>query len=383
MSTTSSSSNNLITVKERNKLFLKVKHALGFPFTKFELTDDIMESYLEMAIEDYSSIVNEWLIHQNWINLEGLDTNNSDFLSAFTTKSNDYMKSFTYAYSKQVGLGTNAPGAHGWELKRDYIETREDTQHYIIPAGREVNEVLWETPPAIRGGGADPFALTAAAPGGGVMGFGYQGRPAMFVQPTYSMLLGAQDRRMKQKVLQSTLTYRITGLETGEKVLHLYPPPGSRYEIAGRWGKRYAGRRVFYWYYDTKNEAERDKCLEENSDVVRLPSDPPLSVIKWEKLNNVAQQQVRDLLIAKAKMGIGSIRGMFSGDLSVGDKQLTMDYRFLLDSGKELREEVQKKITDQLTNLSQVNLTEERAKIAENINKERGYQPFRTPIIPI
>jgi hypothetical protein len=375
---------SLISTKERNKLFLKVKHTLGYPINKFELTDDMMDTYLEIAIEDYSSIVNEWLIHQKWVNLEGLDTNNSDFLSAFTTKSNDYMKSFTFAYSKQVGLGTNAPAAQGWELKQDFIETVADSQYYVIPAGREINEVLWETPPSINTGGnmIDPFGLSAAAPGG-MLGFGLHGRGSMYVQPVYNMLLGAQDRRMKQKVLQSQLTYRITGLESGEKLLHLYPPPGSRYEISGRWGKHYAGRRVYYWYYETKNEAERDRCLEENSDIVRLPSDPPIDVLRWEKMNSVAQQQVRDLFISNVKMAIGSIRGMFSGDLSLGEKQLQMDYRHLLDSGKELKTDTIKKITEQLDKLTQSNLVKERAEIAENINKERSYQPFRTPIVPI
>ena len=108
----------LITTVDKNKLYLKVKHELGFPLRPFEIKDEMMDSYLEMVIEDYSAVVNNWLIHQQWVSLEGLSTENSDFLSAFTIKSTDYMESFTFAYSKQVGLGTNAPAAPGWELRR-------------------------------------------------------------------------------------------------------------------------------------------------------------------------------------------------------------------------------------------------------------------------
>jgi len=219
----------IITSTNKNKLFLHVKHEMGYPLRPFEIKDDMMMSYLEMVIEDYSSFVNAWLIHQNWINLEGMDKTGGDFLSAFTTKSNNYMKSFTYAYSKQVGLGTNAPAGAGWELKRDFILTTENTQHYLIPAGREVNEVLWETPPEVDAGLIDPMALNTFTPG--MAGWSYLGRPSMYVQPTYSAILSAQDRSMKQRVLQSILTYRITGLETGEKMLHLYPIPGGRHEI--------------------------------------------------------------------------------------------------------------------------------------------------------
>lgn len=370
----------LITTVDRNKLFLHVKHELGYPLRPFEIKDEMMLSYLEMAIEDYSSVVNNWLIHQQWVGLEGLDKGSADFLSAFTTKSTDYMESFTYAYSKQVGLGTNAPAAHGWELKRDYIVTSGHTQHYIIPANREVNEVLWETPPEIDQGLVDPFSLNAWSPG--MHGWSYLGRPAMYVQPTFSTLLTAQDRRMKQRVLQSLLTYRITGLETGEKLLHLYPVPGSKEEINSRWGKHYAGRKVWYWYYDTNNTG-RDKCLEENEDIIKLPSDPPASVLKWEKLNDPARQQIRNLLIAKVKMVIGGVRGFYSGELGVTEKQLTLDYRHLLDEGKELKKEVIDNLKEELEKISQKNLTEERANIAENVNKERGYQPPPYPIIPI
>ena len=370
----------LITIPEKNKLYLQVKTEMGYPLRPFELESEQVDVLLEMVVEDYSSLVNNWLIHQQWIGLEGLSKENSDFLSAFTIKSTEYMESFTYAYSKQVGLGTNAPAAPGWELKRDYIITSAHTQHYIIPANREVNEVLWETPSAIDQGMIDPFSLNAWSPG--MHGWSYLGRPAMYVQPTFSTLLTAQDRRMKQRVLQSLLTYRITGMQSGEKLLHLYPVPGSRHEISSRWGKHYAGRKVFYWYYDT-NEQGRDKCLEENNDVIKLPSDPPIKVLKWGNINDPARQQIRNLLIAKVKMVIGSVRGFYSGELGVTDKQLTMDYRHLLDEGKALKEETEKLLLEQLEKLSQDKLVEERARIAENVNKERGYQPVTFPIIAI
>ena len=369
-----------ISTVDRNKLFLQVRHSLGFPLRPVEVTDEMMDTFYEMSLEDYSSYVNEWLIQQQWVNLQGVTVKNSDFVSLFTTKSNDFMRSFTFAYSKQTGLGTNAPAAPNWELKRDYIVTSANTQHYIIPAGREVNEVLWETPPQIDRGIVDPFALSNWS--AGQFGWSYLGRPAMYVQPTFSLLLSAQDRRMKERVLQSTLSYRITGLEDGRKILHLYPIPGSRDEIRDTWGKHYSGRKVWYFYYDTTNEA-RDKCLDENDDTVRLPSDPPVDVLKWDKINSVAKQQIRDLLIARTKIVLGGIRGFYSGNIGVAQKEVTMDYRHFLDEGKELQDLTKTKIFETLTKLSLRQLTEDRAAIAENVNRERGYQPIRTPILPI
>jgi len=370
----------LISTVDRNKLYLQVRHDLGFPIRPLgieEHFDDMMDSYFEMAIEDYSSYLNEWLIHNQWVGLQGQNSENADFVNLYTTKSNDFMRSFTYSYSRQVGLGTNAPAGDQWELKRDYIVTSANTQHYVIPAGRELNEVLWETPPSIDKGVVDPFALSNWQAGG--MGWGYMGRPAMYVQPTFSMLLTAQDRRMKERVLQSELTYRVTGLADGRKILHLYPIPGDRNEIRERWGKHWAGRKVWYFYYET--EGDRQKCLEENDDTIKLPSDAPADTLKWDNVNGVAKQQIRDLLIARTKIAIGGIRGFYSGDLGVANKEVTMDYRHLIEEGNELRDRTRDKVLEMLDKLSLKNLTEERAAIAESVNKERGYQPPMFPIM--
>ena len=94
----------LITTADKNKLYRQVKHTLGHPLRPFELKDEMLDTYLEMAIEDYSSWVNNWLIQQQWVGLEGLNKETGDFLAAFTVKSNHYMEAFTYAYSRQVGL---------------------------------------------------------------------------------------------------------------------------------------------------------------------------------------------------------------------------------------------------------------------------------------
>lgn len=368
----------VITTKEKNKLYRHIKHELGYPIRKFELKDEMLDSYFEMALEDYSSYLNSWLITQQWVGLQGLDIEEADLVNALTTKSNDFMKSFTFAYSKQTGVLTNAPAGNKWELKRDFITISAHTQHYIIPANREVNEVLWETPPEIDQGLIDPFAVSNFGMSNG-LGFTYLGRPAQYVQPTYSLLLQAQDRRLKQNMLQSNLTYRITGLADGRKLLHLYPVPAGRNEIRGRWGKHLSGRKVWYFYYSTTDE-NRNKCLEENSDIIRLPSDVPLDDLEYGKLNDTARTHVRNLFLARTMMSIGNIRGFFSGEVGIEEKTLTMDYRQLLDRGKELRDATKEEVMLMLENLSLLKLTQDRASIAEAVNRERQYQPFRSPI---
>lgn len=368
----------LISKPDREKLYLFVKHELGYPLRPFELKEEMLDSFLEMVVEDYSSYVNNWLIEQQWVSLQGLEIDSANFLEAYTTKSTDFMQSFTYAYSKQVGLGMKAPSGDTWNLKKDFVTISADTQVYVIPAGREINEILWSTPPQIDAGLVDPFALTNWSAGN--LGWSYLGRPAQYIQPTYSLLLSAQDRSTKRRIMQSELTYRVTGGPNGCKLLYLYPIPGSRNEIGNGWGKHYEGSKVWYFYYDTNSQG-RDKCLEENNDTIKLPSDAPISILKWEKLNSVARTQIRDLFIAKCKIVIGGVRGFYSGDVGATQKDLTLDYRHLLEEGEQLKEQTVLRIIESLNRLSLVQMTRDRAEIAANVNKERGFQPPMFPII--
>ena len=89
------------------------------------------------------------------------------------------------------------------------------------------------------------------------------------------------------------------------------------------------------------------------------------------------------MIIAQVKIVLGGVRGFYTGELGVTDKQLTMDYRHLLDEGTKLQEDTKKELLEQLSYITQESLTKIRADIAENVNRERGYQPVKFPIIPI
>jgi hypothetical protein len=365
----------LISKKERDILYLKIKHEFGYPLRPFEPTDEMLDSYFTIVLEDYSSFINNWLIEQQWHTLQSLNLSTTELTFALTTKTLDFEKSFTNAYSKQVGLGKESPSE--WELKKDFVIISGNTQVYSIPANREVNEVLWYTPPFIDAGISDP--LSSGNWNAGAFGWSYMGRPAQYMQPTYSTLLSAQDRSMKRRVVDSEMTYRITAGPNGTKNLFLYPIPGNNYEIGDKFGKHFEGSKVWYFYYDTNNSLGRDKCLEMNNDIIKLPNDVPIESLTWDELNSISKNRVRKLLLSKVKMVIGGVRGFFTGEIKAGDQQMTMDYRHLLEEGEKEREMVMTEIGESLGKLTLRQLTEDRAAIAENINKTLQYQPHVNP----
>lgn len=363
-----------ISKEERKRLYFKVRTALGAGMSGVEIEDERLDALLEMAIEDLSAYLNDWIVEQQWSSLSNIDVSKESIINALTTKDIDWERSFTLAYSKQVGLGTNAPSE--WELKRDYVEVSGNTQTYVIPAGREVNEVLWFTPPDIELTHGNPFNMGNW--GMGVNGWNYGGKAAMAMQPSYTILLNQTDVSMKNKILRSELTYRITAGPNGTKILYLYPVPGSNLEISGFKGRHFEGAKVWYFYYD--NVIDRDKCLELNEEIVKLPSDVPIDNINYDKFNASFKTKVRRILIASAKKYLGAVRGKFSGEIKADDASLTLDYGFLLSEGNEEYQKVFEELKEYLESMSYVNMMEKRNSISENLNSFLGRVPFDTPI---
>jgi hypothetical protein len=372
----------IINTSEKQKIFRQVKHRLGAPIRKVELEDEMMETLLEIAVEDHSAFINEWLIESQWSSIYGKDITTTDLSKALTTRELGYEDSFTYAYSKIVGLQARGP----WELKKDYVEVEFGKQVYEIPAGREINEVLWLTPPTIDhalygtygfgdygfGGGFGQI------PYGGGGGFGYGG---FFLASSYDLVLRNADYDLKQRIISSDLIYKITAGPNGTKLLHLLPPPGSRI-LFGRGGLgnsggiEITGSKVWYHYYETTSEEERQRCLNENKDIIKLPSDVPVDVVNYDELNTPSKQWVRDYFTALCKETLGRVRGKFGGALGVTDSEVTMDYDSLLSEAKDDKEKLWERLKDRLENLRPDKMLERKAIEAENLNKTLQYRPL-------
>jgi hypothetical protein len=366
----------IISKKEKEKLFTQAKHLLGYPRRKVELTSEMMETYLETALEDYSAAINNWLIEQQWGNLQYLGLSNTDVIFALTTKTLDFERSFSNAYSKQIGLAAGAPNGTS-ELKKDYITVSASTQVYSIPAGREINEVLWHTPPDGSLGLTDPTALSNLTQS--TNGWSYGGRGATMMQPSYYWMASLQDRSIKQKLMQSELTFRVTAGPNGTKNLFLYPIPGSKDEMNSTMGKHLEGSKVWYFYYES-NESGRKKCLEKNNDIIKLPSDVPIDNLNWDTLNSISKTRIRKLFVADCKIAMGNIRGMFSGQLKPGQIEVTMDYKMLQEQGDNEKKTVMDELFLSLEKLSLKNLMADKAQIAEDLNRVLSKIPFQNPI---
>jgi hypothetical protein len=334
----------------------------------------MMDSLLELSIQDYAQHVNDWLIESQWSSLYGLNLDEQSLTRAFTTRSLDWETQYTYAYSKIVGLQAGGD----WVLKKDYIDLVAGQQIYEIPAGREVNELLWFTRSELDAAYFDPFMGGFGGFGGiglgGGAGFSQMGTTGnYFITPAFDILLRMSDINIKRRIITGDLTYRITALPEGKKALHLMNVPGGRFDFGNINFQEY---KVWYWYYDT---FDRDNCLKANPDIVKLPSDVPIDEMRWDELNSPAQTWVRRWFTAYCKETLARVRGKYSGNLKTPDSELTLEYQSLQTESKDEKAMLWEELKTRLERLRPEKQWEIKGIQAENMNKSLKFRPFTSP----
>lgn len=375
-----------ISNEDKNRIFEQFRVSMGAPLRQIELTDDMLCTLLDIAIEDYAQYVQEWLIEHQWQSLLGQNIDTTDMAFALSVRDFDFMTQYTYAYSKQVGLQARGP----WELKKDYVTLENGRQVYEIPPGREVNEVLWITPPTTQAalfanyGGLDyGFAGgygQLGGGGGGGNGYGFGGNGGYYIAPAYDILLTASDLNLKNRLLRSELAYKLTAGPNGSRLLHLLSTPGSKFTFGHGIGGpgssiNLTGCQVWYFYYDT-DASNVDDCRADNPDIIKLPNDVPLSKLDFADFNEPTKTLVRQLFISEAKRALGRTRGKFGGIVGPPEAERTMDYESLLSEGNDERKSVLERLDTRLDRLSSTKQIERAANESEFLNKHLKFRPL-------
>jgi hypothetical protein len=371
MATTNNPS-DCINNEEKQCLIQDVGNLLTAGITKLEISSAAWCTFLKFAVEEYVTQIQMWLIDNQWSSLNGKDVTKNDICFALTQRSIDAELQFSYAYSKQVGLQSRG----NYELKKDYIIIEEGTQVYEIPRGREINSVLWLTPSDIDHATFSSLGYGTNLNGtgvGGYSGFGYGGglgaiNGAYYIAPAYDIVLRAADFGLKNRILKSDLTYKITAGANGTRLLHLFSIPNHGNEIGIR--KNLYKCKVWYHYYDTEDltAEDKNKCLETCKDIIKFPSDVPLPKTDFCDLNEPSKVWVRKFLTAYAKEALGRARGKFKGELPFPDSNANMDYESLLAEGKEEKENLIEELKTWLEGMRSDKQLERRAGEAENLN---------------
>lgn len=353
--------------EEVRDMFRQVRVLLGAPVRMVQLEDDALCALLEVCVQDYAERVQNWLIEQQWVNMFGGTVSKMDWAMALSTRTLNFARQYAYWHSKMVGLQQDGP----WEQKKDYFTIERGKQDYIIPAGREINKVLYVNPPTSQaamfanyGGWDVGFGGGFAQLGGGV--YGPVG--GFYTAPAADVAYLATDLTYKSRLLRGDLVYTVTAGPDGTHIIHLLSTPGSPFSFnwIGGLGTGFGlvGCHVWYTYYDT-DAASNDDCKIANSDILLTPDQVPLSKMELAYMNEPTKVIIRQLLVAKAKQTLGIIRGTNSGKILIPRGELQLDYQMLLTQAQKEWDDTMKRLDDRLQRMSPAALLKTQADIID------------------
>lgn len=362
-------------------LFRRVRTALGAPIMEVELTDEQLCDLLSMAVEDYAERVQNWTIEHQWATLYNKNLSNLDLSYALSVRTLDMSRDFSYWFSREVGLQQRGP----WELKKDFVTIENGKQDYLIPAGREINSVMYVAPPTT------PTALYANYGGLDMLGYAgggfglsngtsYGPIGGFYIAQSMDIAYMATDLAFKNRLVRGDLTYKVTAGPDGTRILHLFSTPGSKmtFGLGNNVGfMSLVGCNVFYTYYDTVSSENADECRRMNPDVIITPDQVPLNKMDLAFMNEPTKTIIRKLLLAKAKETLGLIRGKFSGKLNIMDAEANMDYNMLINQGQREYDATMKELDDRLLRMSPLEQLKKQGEMTEATLKVLSGKPMK------
>ena len=379
----------MVLSEEVKNLFRITRSLLGSPVRLVQLEDEQLCDLLDVAIGDYAEKVQNWAIETQWLNIQNKNTfqfqNANELAYAMTVRTMDWSRDYSYWFSREVGLQQRG----NYELKKDFFQVERGKQVYVIPAGREINRVMYVTPSTTKAALYGNLGTLDTGIGGGFGQYGNMGNgmgiTGFYVGSAYDTALMSADLKYKNSLLRGDLAYQVTAGPEGTHLVHLLSVPGSPNMVGGiaaddTWGwNKYASCYVWYTYYDVSNASEDgiEQCrLENKDDIIITPDQVPLDKMRYELMNNPSQQIIRRLLVAEAKILLGIIRGTYSGAVKIPEAEMQMDYNMLLEQGKSEKETVLNELKERLERMTPWNLMEKQSTMNDQLIKVLKNKPL-------
>lgn len=378
----------MIITDEIRRLFDLVRTKLGAPVRPIQLDDNQMCALLENVIGDYSEKVQNWSIQQNWLTMMGQNvgmmSNSQDFLYQVSMRQLDFTKDYSFWFSKEVGLQQRG----NFELKKDFFTIEKGKQCYLIPSGREINKVMYVTPPTTKTALYGNFGAGSldTGIGGGFSQVGNLGgmMTGFYIGAAYDTALYSTHLKYQNSMLRGDLCYKVTAGPQGTHIVHLLSVPGSPNSFGGlalddsMWSKYY-GCVCWYTYYDTVGASDEDvdACrLENKDDIIVDPTTVPMAKMQYEFFNEPTKNTIRQLLFAEAAITLGLIRGTNSGKIHIPNAEMQLDYSIFLDLGKTEKEKTYEMLKERLEAMLPWNMMKNYADMTDDLNRVLTKKPL-------
>jgi len=347
---------------EADSIVTFVKRKLGDDILSVELTKKQIWACFEESFMEYGSIINQHQAQSQLSNLLGMSTGSMDGAEQrFPRETVEFMLRRAEPYSVEAGLGgsyTSISGSIALEKGRQdynlYTELKDEAGNLIVnnaansPKGKmKIMEVFHYEPQA-----AYRFFDTNSALNYLNNEFSFESftpETVFYVLPVFEDVLRAGQLNLSYKIRRSNYSYRITGTE-----LRIYPIPTT--EAAKKlWVK-------IQFPMDSMKSPYEDSTTYGVSNL----SNVPFGNLKYERVNSIGRQWVRQFTLALSKELLGQIRSKFSS-VPIPGSELTLNGTDLVAQGREDKTLLKDKLVEMLNEMTYSKMLEDEATAAESL----------------
>lgn len=335
---------------------------LGYPIVEVELQSGSFFTCFEEAITEYGAQVNQFLIRENMLNLQGSPT-------ASSLQGREIIPNMGRTIKLARNYGSEANVNPSYDIKKGRIAVSASRTEYDLNAWAEVSEsgktieirkVYHDNVPAIARY-FDPFAGTGLGTYSMLQEFGFTGYStgvSYLLIPLYADLLRMQAIEFNDMIRRSAFSFRMYNNK-----ISLSPIPSYDFTL----------------YFDYMVVDDRDNALGSGSfasktGVVSDYSNVPLSNPTYAYINGPGKQWIREYTLALAKELLGNVRGKYS-TVPIPGSELTLDGATLRSEAQAEKEKLIMQLRENLEKVSRDAQLEKEKNEAEFLKDKLKYIP--------
>ena len=335
---------------------------LGYPLVEIELQSGSLFTCFEEAVTEYGAQVNQFLIRENMLNLQGSATGSDNSMTGRTIVPN---MGRTVKISKMYGAEANVGSPY--TIKTGSIQVLENKTEYDLNslwanvsesgAAIEIRKVYHDNVPAIARY-FDPFAGTGMGTYSMLQEFGFTGYStgvSFLLMPLHADILRFQAIELNDMVRRSAFSFR-----TYNNKLKITPIPTYDYKL--------------YFEYILVND--RDQAVSGSvAGSVSDYSNAPYYNIQYQFINDVGKQWIRQYTLSLSKELLGNIRSKYS-TIPIPGSELTLDGTTLRSEAQAEKEKLITQLRENLEKVSRDAQLEKEKNEAEFLKDKLKYVPL-------
>lgn len=326
------------------KLAKRIARSLGYPVNDIEMTYENMYSSIERAMMEFTKIISEFKLEEDYFSLIGKDKD-TVHRNKLVYPNLDYFLRLSDAYATETGVGGSVPihegkisvtrGQQLYDLKKEYFE-----QEHISENSFTIREIYhYRIPSAHIGTTAGNFVgIDSVDSLIGQFGFGGGSYNRYYtLMPLSWDVQRMQSVKMARMIRQSYHGFEITG-----NTLRLFPIPRADFDL--------------YFKYTLGSEEKGENNTNEIynndfGDIINDPTKVDYSYFSFSDLSTRDKIWVYDYSEALAKITLGENRRKFTS-LQYPNGEISMNGDQLVSEGMEEKRQLKEDIKMHLEKLS-------------------------------